>query len=91
MTAFWWQQTERPWIFGLLIAPSAVTANGVIQGGVLAYLLSASRGCERGAGTTLMQWLALPTSLVFSLELRLRIFLCGGERGCLRVAGWPRC
>ena len=26
---------ERAWIFGLLIAPSAVAMNGIIQGGVL--------------------------------------------------------
>ena len=31
---------DRPWLFGLLIAPSAVVANGIIQGGVLGYLLS---------------------------------------------------
>ena len=30
---------ERPWLYALLIAPSAVLANGVIQGGVLAYLM----------------------------------------------------
>src|SRR5260370_411363 len=31
---------ERPWIFGFLIGPSAVVANGVIQGGGIAFLLS---------------------------------------------------
>jgi PAT family beta-lactamase induction signal transducer AmpG len=55
---------ERPWIFGLLIAPSAVVANGVIQGGVLAYLLS-QQGMGSGEQSKLVQWLALPTSLYF--------------------------
>jgi PAT family beta-lactamase induction signal transducer AmpG len=55
---------ERPWIFGLLIAPSAVVANGVIQGGVLAYLLSV-QGVGSGAQSHLIFLLALPTSLYF--------------------------
>ena len=29
---------SRPWLFALLIAPSAVLMNGVIQGGVLGYM-----------------------------------------------------
>jgi MFS transporter, PAT family, beta-lactamase induction signal transducer AmpG len=55
---------ERPWIFGLLIAPSAVVANGVIQGGVLAYLLS-QQGIGSGGQSHLIGLLALPTSLYF--------------------------
>jgi PAT family beta-lactamase induction signal transducer AmpG len=55
---------QRPWIFGLLIAPSAVVANGVIQGGVLAYLLSV-HGVGSGAQSHLIFLLALPTSLYF--------------------------
>ncbi len=55
---------ERAWIFGLLIAPSAVVANGVIQGGVLAYLFS-QQGMSSGEQSKLIQWLALPTSLYF--------------------------
>lgn len=55
---------ERPWLFGLLIAPSAVVANGVIQGGVLAYLLS-TQGVGSGLQSKLIFWLALPTSVYF--------------------------
>jgi PAT family beta-lactamase induction signal transducer AmpG len=55
---------ERPWLYGLLIAPSAVTANGVVQGGVLAYLMS-RQGMSSGAQSHLIGLLALPTSLYF--------------------------
>ncbi len=55
---------ERPWLFGLLIAPSAVVANGVIQGGVLAYLLS-QQGIGSGAQSAFIDLLALPTMLYF--------------------------
>ena len=55
---------ERPWIYGLLIAPSAVVANGVIQGGVLGYLLS-RQGVGPGTQSHLIGLLALPTSLYF--------------------------
>ena len=55
---------DRPWIFGFLIAPSAVVANGVIQGGVLAYLFSL-QGMSSGDQAKLVQRLALPTMLYF--------------------------
>jgi PAT family beta-lactamase induction signal transducer AmpG len=55
---------ERPWIFGLLIAPSAVIANGVIQGGVLAFLFSGQHMSSGGA-SHIIGLLALPTSLYF--------------------------
>src|SRR6202042_2621544 len=55
---------ERPWIFGFLIAPSAVVANGVVQGGVLAYLLS-RQGIGSGDQSKLIDLLALPTMLYF--------------------------
>lgn len=54
----------RAWIFGLLIAPSAVTANGVVQGGVLGYLLSVQH-VSSGMQSHLIGLLALPTSLYF--------------------------
>jgi len=57
-------RSERPWIFGFLIAPSAVVANGVIQGGVLAFLLS-QQGIGSGQRSHLIALLALPTSLYF--------------------------
>ncbi len=55
---------ERPWLYSLLIAPSAVAANGVIQGGVLAYLMS-RQGMSSGNQSHLIGLLALPTSLYF--------------------------
>jgi len=55
---------ERPWIFGLIIAPSAIVANGVIQGGVLAFLLS-QQGIGSKVQSHLISLLALPTSLYF--------------------------
>jgi len=55
---------ERPWVYGLLIAPSAVVANGVIQGGALAYLLS-QQGVGSGGQSHMIFLLALPTSLYF--------------------------
>ncbi len=55
---------RRPWLFAFLIGPSAVVANGVIQGGVLAYLLS-QQGVGSGGQSHLIDLLALPTSLYF--------------------------
>jgi MFS transporter, PAT family, beta-lactamase induction signal transducer AmpG len=56
--------SERPWLYGLLIAPSAVVANGVIQGGVLAYLLT-QQHVDIGRSSRIISLLALPTSLYF--------------------------
>ena len=55
---------ERPWLFALLIAPSAVLMNGVVQGGVLSYLMRQHGvGIGRiGAIVSLISW---PTSLYF--------------------------
>jgi PAT family beta-lactamase induction signal transducer AmpG len=55
---------ERPWVYGLLIAPSAVVANGVIQGGVLAFLLS-EQHIGSGMQSHMIGLLALPTTLYF--------------------------
>lgn len=55
---------ERPWLFGFLIAPAAVVANGVIQGGVLGYMLS-QRGVNPGLSSRMIAILALPTMLYF--------------------------
>jgi PAT family beta-lactamase induction signal transducer AmpG len=54
----------RPWLFALLIAPCAVTATGVIAGGVLAYMLS-QRGIGSGEQSRLVFLLALPTMIYF--------------------------
>jgi PAT family beta-lactamase induction signal transducer AmpG len=58
------ERRELPWIYGLLIAPSAVVANGVVQGGVLAYLLS-QQGVGSKGQSHLIFLLALPTWLYF--------------------------
>ena len=55
---------ERPWIFGLLVAPNAVLANGVIQGGVLAYLMS-QRGISGLRASQIISLLTLPTTIYF--------------------------
>jgi PAT family beta-lactamase induction signal transducer AmpG len=55
---------DRPWLYSLMIAPSAVVANGVIQGGVLAYLLSV-QGIGSGRQSRMMFLLGLPTWLYF--------------------------
>jgi Major Facilitator Superfamily len=74
---------DRAWIFALLIAPSAVTANGVIQGGVLGYLLSVQH-VSTGMQSHLIGLLALPTSLYFlwspitDFFVRRRIWLLAG-------------
>jgi PAT family beta-lactamase induction signal transducer AmpG len=55
---------ERGWVFGLLIAPYGVLLQGIVQGGVLGYLLS-----REGAGSAtqahLIGLLSLPSSLYF--------------------------
>jgi len=55
---------DRPWLYSLLIAPSAVMMNGVVQGGALAYLLS-QQGVTSGGQAHIISTLALPTSLYF--------------------------
>src|SRR5664279_1410248 len=55
---------ERPWLFALLIAPSAVLANGVIQGGVLAYLMR-QQGIGIGRISHIIGLLSLPTMIYF--------------------------
>ena len=57
-------ERELQWIYAVLIAPSAVVANGVVQGGVLAYLLS-QQGVGSGGQSHLIFLLALPTWLYF--------------------------
>lgn len=56
--------SDRPWLYSLLIAPSAVLANGVVQGGVLAYLLS-NQGIGSGGQSHVIALLGLPTWLYF--------------------------
>ena len=74
---------DRPWIYGLMIAPSAVVANGIVQGGVLGYLLS-RHGVGSGGQAHMIFLLALPTSLYFlwspitDFFVRRRSWLLGG-------------
>jgi PAT family beta-lactamase induction signal transducer AmpG len=76
-------RSDRPWIYGLLIAPSAVVANGVIQGGVLAYLLS-QQGVGSKGQSHLIILLSLPTWLYFlwspitDFFVKRRTWLVGG-------------
>ena len=89
---------ERSWIFGFLIAPSAVVANGVVQGGVLAYLLS-RQGVGSGPQSHLIGLLALPTSLYFlwspitDFFVRRRTWLLAGGLAAAVLMGlafqWP--
>ena len=58
------KENTRPWLYAFLIGPSAVVANGVIQGGVLAYLLNLQGVGSKGQ-SHLIDLLALPTSLYF--------------------------
>ena len=55
---------ERPWLFGLLVAPVAVVANGVLQGGALAFLLS-RQGVPELRASQIISLLALPTTIYF--------------------------
>jgi PAT family beta-lactamase induction signal transducer AmpG len=54
---------ERPWLFGLLIAPSAVLANGIVQG-ALSYLFR-QQGVEIGRSSEIISLLILPTTIYF--------------------------
>jgi PAT family beta-lactamase induction signal transducer AmpG len=55
---------ERAWLFALLIAPSAVLMNGVVQGGVLSYLMR-QQGIGIGRISEILGLISLPTSLYF--------------------------
>ena len=54
---------ERPWLFGLLIAPNAVLAYGIIAG-VLSYLLR-RQGVGIGRSSEIIALLILPQSIYF--------------------------
>ena len=83
---------ERPWIYGLMIGPSAVLANGVVQGGVLGYLLS-RHGVGSGGQSHMIFLLALPTSLYFlwspitDFFVRRRSWLLGGGLAAAALVG----
>jgi PAT family beta-lactamase induction signal transducer AmpG len=54
---------ERPWLFGLLIAPNAVLAYGIISG-VLSYLLR-RQGVGIGRSSEIISLLILPQTIYF--------------------------
>lgn len=54
---------DRPWLFALLIAPTAVLSNGVI-GGVLSYLLR-EQGVGPARGAEIIALLNLPLTIYF--------------------------
>jgi PAT family beta-lactamase induction signal transducer AmpG len=54
---------ERPWLFGLLIAPSAVLANGIVQG-ALSYLFR-QQGVAIDRSSEIIALLILPQSIYF--------------------------
>jgi PAT family beta-lactamase induction signal transducer AmpG len=56
-------QKERPWLFGLLIAPNAVLAFGIISG-VLSYLLR-QQGVGIGRSSEIISLLILPQTIYF--------------------------
>jgi hypothetical protein len=56
-------QKERPWLFGFLIAPNAVLANGLIAG-ALSYLLR-QQGVSIGRSSEIISLLILPQSIYF--------------------------
>jgi PAT family beta-lactamase induction signal transducer AmpG len=55
---------ERSWLFGLMNAPTGALANGLVQGGALAYLLS-TQGILSGGQSHLIALLGIPTWLYF--------------------------
>src|SRR3984885_13689505 len=54
---------ERPWLFGLFIAPMAVVSNGIISG-VLSYLLR-QQGVGIGRSSEIIALLILPQTIYF--------------------------
>jgi len=56
-------QKERPWLFGLLIAPTAVLANGIVQG-ALSYLFR-QQGIGVARSSEIISLLILPTTIYF--------------------------
>jgi PAT family beta-lactamase induction signal transducer AmpG len=54
---------ERPWVFGLLIAPMAVLSNGLV-GGALFYLLL-KQGVDAGRAAGIVAFLNLPQTIYF--------------------------
>jgi MFS transporter, PAT family, beta-lactamase induction signal transducer AmpG len=75
---------ERGWVFGLVIAPVGVLMQGMVQGGVLGYLLS-RQGTGSAVQAHVIGLLSLPTSLYFlwspitDFFVRRRTWLLGGS------------
>jgi MFS transporter, PAT family, beta-lactamase induction signal transducer AmpG len=56
--------TPPPWLFSMLIAPMAVFANGIVQGGMLAYFMT-HHGVGIGRAAAIMSTVSLPTAIYF--------------------------
>ena len=72
---------ERPWLFGLMIAPTGALAYGLVQGGALAYLLS-TQGIMSGGQSHLIALLGIPTWLYFAWSPITDFFVKRAARGC---------
>ena len=57
-------RTPPPWLFSMLIGPSAVLMNGVVQGGMLAYFMT-QHGVSIGRAAAIISTVSLPTSIYF--------------------------
>lgn len=57
------QRSERPWLFGLLVAPMAVLSNSLI-GGALAFLLR-QQGVGMARSASIISLLTLPQTIYF--------------------------
>jgi MFS transporter, PAT family, beta-lactamase induction signal transducer AmpG len=57
-------RTPPPWLFAMLIAPMAVFANGIVQGGMLAYFMT-HRGVGIGKVAAIISTVSLPTAIYF--------------------------
>jgi MFS transporter, PAT family, beta-lactamase induction signal transducer AmpG len=57
-------RTPPPWLFSMLIGPSAVLMNGVVQGGMLAYFMT-HHGVSIGRAAAIISTVSLPTSIYF--------------------------
>lgn len=84
---------ERPWVFGLLIAPYGVLLQGIVQGGVLGFLLSLGELCVSGSGHGLRSafgWALIYFSSRVSREMLGLIAACLVAAPALAVFAAPR-
>ncbi|HXE08609.1 MAG TPA: hypothetical protein VN612_11990 [Acidobacteriaceae bacterium] len=85
-------RTPPPWLFSMLIGPSAVLMNGVVQGGMLAFFLT-HHGVSIGRAAAIISTISWPTSIYFLwspitdfLVARRTWLVIGGATGGLLMA-----